>query len=84
MSFPRDTLEAYQVLNLEDIPSDWVAEIWDNNLCEVLNTVEELSILSQSPDKWRDVVNVTRGWIGVNDLSTLSGISFLNYWMDNA
>ena len=34
MSLQLDTAEAFQLLELDQLPADWVAQLWEQNFCE--------------------------------------------------
>lgn len=44
MSLQLDTAEAFQLLELEQLPEDWVAQLWEQNFCESASLPLEVSI----------------------------------------
>lgn len=56
-------LEAFLSLGLEDIPDDWVCQVWSDNFCQSspLSAEDHDALFSES--NWQTVVSFATEWL---------------------
>lgn len=59
----NEMLEAFLSLELENIPDDWVSQLWSDNFCESspLSVEDHDALFNEA--KWQTVVSLATQWL---------------------
>ena len=62
----NETLEAFLLLGLENIPDDWVSQLWSDNFCESspLSVEDHYALFNEA--NWQAVVSLATEWLDTN------------------